>query len=63
MMMIFIVFQLWDSSSKWEITARSYFLPTEEKMQDKSANLLIVNDTGEEEHVMLIRFLHHSESS
>uniref|UniRef100_A0A8V5GA54 Uncharacterized protein n=1 Tax=Melopsittacus undulatus TaxID=13146 RepID=A0A8V5GA54_MELUD len=60
MMTIFIVFQLWDSSSNWEITASSYFLPTEEKMQDKSTNLLIVNDTGEE-HVMLICFLHHSD--
>uniref|UniRef100_A0A8V5G6K7 Uncharacterized protein n=1 Tax=Melopsittacus undulatus TaxID=13146 RepID=A0A8V5G6K7_MELUD len=48
MMTIFIVFQLWDSSSNWEITASSYFLPTEEKMQDKSTNLLIVNDTGSE---------------
>uniref|UniRef100_A0A8C6K5G4 Uncharacterized protein n=1 Tax=Melopsittacus undulatus TaxID=13146 RepID=A0A8C6K5G4_MELUD len=47
-MTIFIVFQLWDSSSNWEITASSYFLPTEEKMQDKSTNLLIVNDTGSE---------------
>ncbi|XP_065549418.1 ATP-binding cassette sub-family A member 9-like isoform X1 [Lathamus discolor] len=35
-------------SSNWEITASSYFLPTEEKMQDKSTNLLIVNDTGSE---------------
>uniref|UniRef100_A0A8B9IYS3 ABC transporter domain-containing protein n=1 Tax=Amazona collaria TaxID=241587 RepID=A0A8B9IYS3_9PSIT len=60
-MMIFIAFQLWDSSSKWEITASSYFLPTAEKMQDKSSNLLLVNDTGEEEHVMLIHFLHHSD--
>ncbi|XP_057274492.1 ATP-binding cassette sub-family A member 9-like isoform X3 [Pezoporus wallicus] len=47
-MTIFIVFQLWDSSGNWEITASSYFLPTEEKMQDKSTNLLIVNDTGSE---------------
>uniref|UniRef100_A0A8B9FXY2 ABC transporter domain-containing protein n=1 Tax=Amazona collaria TaxID=241587 RepID=A0A8B9FXY2_9PSIT len=47
-MMIFIAFQLWDSSSKWEITASSYFLPTAEKMQDKSSNLLLVNDTGSE---------------
>lgn len=61
--MIFIGFQLWDSSSNWEITASSYFLPTEEKIQNKSTNLLICNDTGEEEHMMLIHFLHHSESS
>ncbi|KAF1404864.1 ATP-binding cassette sub-family A member 9, partial [Spheniscus magellanicus] len=48
MLMIFIEFQLWDSSSNWEITASSYFLPTEEKMQNKSTNLLIFNDTGSE---------------
>ncbi|NXX57190.1 ABCA9 protein, partial [Scopus umbretta] len=48
MLMIFIVFQLWDSSSNWEITASSYFLPTEEKIQKKSTNLLIFNDTGSE---------------
>uniref|UniRef100_A0A672UDZ5 ABC transporter domain-containing protein n=1 Tax=Strigops habroptila TaxID=2489341 RepID=A0A672UDZ5_STRHB len=48
MMMIFIGFQLWDSSSNWEITASLYFLPTEEKMQNKSSNLLIINDTGSE---------------
>ncbi|XP_062472909.1 ATP-binding cassette sub-family A member 9-like isoform X3 [Pezoporus occidentalis] len=35
-------------SGNWEITASSYFLPTGEKMQDKSTNLLIVNDTGSE---------------
>uniref|UniRef100_A0A8C0E7X7 ABC transporter domain-containing protein n=1 Tax=Bubo bubo TaxID=30461 RepID=A0A8C0E7X7_BUBBB len=60
-MTLFIGFQLWDSSSNWEITASLYFLPTEEKIQDKSTNLLIFNDTGEEEHVMLIHFLHHSD--
>ncbi|KFQ44762.1 ATP-binding cassette sub-family A member 9, partial [Nestor notabilis] len=48
MMMIFVGFQLWDTSSSWEITATLYFLPTEEKMQNKSSNLLIVNDTGSE---------------
>ncbi|KFM10359.1 ATP-binding cassette sub-family A member 9, partial [Aptenodytes forsteri] len=48
MLMIFIEFQLWDSSSNWEITASSYFLPTEEKIQNKSTNLLIFNDTGSE---------------
>ncbi|KFP21965.1 ATP-binding cassette sub-family A member 9, partial [Egretta garzetta] len=48
MLMIFIVFQLWDSSNNWEITASSYFLPTEEKIQNKSSNLLIFNDTGSE---------------
>ncbi|NXI91945.1 ABCA9 protein, partial [Psophia crepitans] len=48
MLMIFVGFQLWDSSSSWEITASSYFLPTEEKIQNKSTNLLIFNDTGSE---------------
>ncbi|NXF60615.1 ABCA9 protein, partial [Ciccaba nigrolineata] len=47
-MTLFIGFQLWDSSSNWEITASLYFLPTEEKIQDKSTNLLIFNDTGSE---------------
>ncbi|KFV49627.1 ATP-binding cassette sub-family A member 9, partial [Gavia stellata] len=48
MLMIFVGFQLWDSSSNWEITASSYFLPTEGKIQNKSTNLLIFNDTGSE---------------
>ncbi|NXJ66023.1 ABCA9 protein, partial [Rostratula benghalensis] len=48
MLMIFIGFQLWDSASNWEITASSYFLPTAEKIQNKSTNLLIFNDTGSE---------------
>uniref|UniRef100_A0A8C0HM87 ABC transporter domain-containing protein n=1 Tax=Buteo japonicus TaxID=224669 RepID=A0A8C0HM87_9AVES len=48
MLMIFIEFQLWDSSTSWEITASSYFLPTKEKIRDKSTNLLIFNDTGSE---------------
>ncbi|NXL66387.1 ABCA9 protein, partial [Chordeiles acutipennis] len=48
MLMIFIGFQLWDSSSSWEITADSYFLPTAEKIQNKSTNLLLFNDTGSE---------------
>ncbi|NXK17453.1 ABCA9 protein, partial [Arenaria interpres] len=48
MLMIFIGFQLWDSSSNWEITASSYFLPTAEKIQNKSTHLLILNDTGAE---------------
>lgn len=60
--MIFVEFQLWDSSSNWEMTASSYFLPTKEKIRDKLTNLLIFNDTGEE-HMMLIHFLHHSLSS
>ncbi|NXW13738.1 ABCA9 protein, partial [Circaetus pectoralis] len=48
MLMIFIEFQLWDSSTNWEMTASSYFPPTEEKIRDKSTNLLIFNDTGSE---------------
>ncbi|XP_049669091.1 ATP-binding cassette sub-family A member 9-like isoform X2 [Accipiter gentilis] len=48
MLMIFVEFQLWDSSSNWEMTASSYFLPTKEKIRDKSTNLLIFNDTGSE---------------
>ncbi|NXJ44834.1 ABCA9 protein, partial [Spizaetus tyrannus] len=48
MLMIFIEFQLWDSSTTWEMTASSYFLPTKEKIRDKSTNLLIFNDTGSE---------------
>uniref|UniRef100_A0A8C3KFM9 ABC transporter domain-containing protein n=1 Tax=Calidris pygmaea TaxID=425635 RepID=A0A8C3KFM9_9CHAR len=48
MLVIFIGFQLWDSSSNWEITASSYFLPTAKKIQNKSTNLLILNDTGAE---------------
>ncbi|NXL00582.1 ABCA9 protein, partial [Mesembrinibis cayennensis] len=47
-LMFFTVFQLWVGSSNWEITASSYFLPTEEKIQNKSTNLLIFNDTGSE---------------
>uniref|UniRef100_A0A8C4TSW5 ABC transporter domain-containing protein n=1 Tax=Falco tinnunculus TaxID=100819 RepID=A0A8C4TSW5_FALTI len=48
MLMLLIGFQLWDSSVSWEITASSYFLPTEEKIQNKSTKLLIFNDTGSE---------------
>ncbi|KFW03610.1 ATP-binding cassette sub-family A member 9, partial [Eurypyga helias] len=48
MIMIFTVFQLWESFSNWEITANSYFLPTEEKIRNRSTNLLIFNDTGSE---------------
>ncbi|NWY53440.1 ABCA9 protein, partial [Chionis minor] len=47
-LMDFIGFQLWDSFGNWEITASSYFLPTAEKIQNKSTNLLIFNDTGSE---------------
>ncbi|NWU05099.1 ABCA9 protein, partial [Cephalopterus ornatus] len=46
LMTILILLQLWHSSSSWEITASPYFLPTKEKIQTKSSNLLILNDTG-----------------
>ncbi|NXD76816.1 ABCA9 protein, partial [Halcyon senegalensis] len=46
MLTIFITFHLWESYNSWEITASSYFLPSEEKIQNKSSNLLIYNDTG-----------------
>ncbi|NWH25835.1 ABCA9 protein, partial [Grus americana] len=48
MLMISILFELWDIYSSWEITASSYFLPTDEKIQTKLSNLLIFNDTGSE---------------
>ncbi|NXM68779.1 ABCA9 protein, partial [Serilophus lunatus] len=48
MLMILMVFQLWHGSSSWEITASPYFLPTKEKIENKSSNLLIFNDTGSE---------------
>ncbi|NXY19409.1 ABCA9 protein, partial [Atrichornis clamosus] len=48
MLMVIMVFQLWQSSSSWEITSSPYFLPTKEKIQNKSTNLLILNDTGSE---------------
>ncbi|XP_075374992.1 ATP-binding cassette sub-family A member 9-like [Mycteria americana] len=47
-LMLFMGFQLWESSNNWEITASSYFLPTEKKIQNKSTNLLVFNDTGSE---------------
>ncbi|NXT23056.1 ABCA9 protein, partial [Syrrhaptes paradoxus] len=48
MLVIFVGLQLWNYSSDWEIAASSYFLPTEAKIQNKSTNLLILNDTGSE---------------
>ncbi|KFU93491.1 ATP-binding cassette sub-family A member 9, partial [Chaetura pelagica] len=44
----FLGFQLWETSSAWEILASSYFLTTEDKTQIKLTNLLILNDTGSE---------------
>ncbi|NXH11822.1 ABCA9 protein, partial [Bucco capensis] len=46
MLMVLFMFHLWDYYSNWEITASYYFFPTEEKIQNKSTNLLILNDTG-----------------
>ncbi|KAM9222038.1 ATP-binding cassette sub-family A member 9-like [Leptosomus discolor] len=46
MLMFFTGFHLWYGANSWEITASSYFFPTEEKILNKSTNLLIVNDTG-----------------
>ncbi|NXE87667.1 ABCA9 protein, partial [Menura novaehollandiae] len=48
MLMVIMVFQLWHNSSSWEITSSPYFLPSKEKIQNKSTNLLILNDTGSE---------------
>ncbi|NXU37132.1 ABCA9 protein, partial [Drymodes brunneopygia] len=47
-LMVLMMFHLWQSSSSWEITSSPYFLPTKEKIQNKSTNLLILNDTGSE---------------
>ncbi|NXU16095.1 ABCA9 protein, partial [Pardalotus punctatus] len=46
MLMILMPLHLWKSSNHWEITASPYFLPTKEKIQNRSTNLLILNDTG-----------------
>ncbi|NWW98417.1 ABCA9 protein, partial [Caloenas nicobarica] len=48
LLMLFVEFKLWDDSGNWEISASPYFLPTEENIQNKSTNLLILNDTGSE---------------
>ncbi|NXI39998.1 ABCA9 protein, partial [Galbula dea] len=45
-LMIFITSHLSDYYSSWEITASYYFLPTGERIRNKSANLLLINDTG-----------------
>ncbi|XP_039937767.1 ATP-binding cassette sub-family A member 9-like isoform X2 [Hirundo rustica] len=47
-LMVLALFHLWNSSSSWEITSSPYFLPTKEKIQNRSTNLLILNDTGSE---------------
>ncbi|NWV60610.1 ABCA9 protein, partial [Malurus elegans] len=48
MLMILMPLHLWQYSSNKEITSSPYFLPTKEKIQNKSTNLLILNDTGSE---------------
>ncbi|KAM6297511.1 ATP-binding cassette sub-family A member 9-like [Aegotheles albertisi] len=48
MFMMFTAFHLRESTMNWEISASSYFLPTEDKIQAKSTNLLIFNETGSE---------------
>ncbi|NXB06536.1 ABCA9 protein, partial [Cnemophilus loriae] len=46
--LVLLLFHLWHNSSSWEITSSPYFLPTKEKIQNRSTNLLIFNDTGSE---------------
>ncbi|NWV08655.1 ABCA9 protein, partial [Ptilonorhynchus violaceus] len=48
MLMVLLLFHLWHNSSSWEITSSQYFVPTKEKIQNRSTNLLILNDTGSE---------------
>ncbi|XP_014738256.1 PREDICTED: ATP-binding cassette sub-family A member 9-like isoform X1 [Sturnus vulgaris] len=47
-LMVLMLFHLWHNSSRWEISSSPYFLPTKEKIQNRSTNLLIFNDTGSE---------------
>uniref|UniRef100_A0A8C3V3Z9 ABC transporter domain-containing protein n=1 Tax=Catharus ustulatus TaxID=91951 RepID=A0A8C3V3Z9_CATUS len=47
-LMVLMLFHLWHNSSSWEITSSPYFLPTKEKIQNRSTDLLILNDTGSE---------------
>ncbi|NWZ96373.1 ABCA9 protein, partial [Nesospiza acunhae] len=47
-LMVLMLFHLWHTASSWEITSSHYFLPTKEKIQNRSTNLLIFNDTGSE---------------
>ncbi|NXR81336.1 ABCA9 protein, partial [Pycnonotus jocosus] len=47
-LMVLTLFHLWHKSSSWEITSSPYFLPTTEKIRNRSTNLLIFNDTGSE---------------
>uniref|UniRef100_A0A8C3V2K4 ABC transporter domain-containing protein n=1 Tax=Catharus ustulatus TaxID=91951 RepID=A0A8C3V2K4_CATUS len=54
-LMVLMLFHLWHNSSSWEITSSPYFLPTKEKIQNRSTDLLILNDTGEEQHVRVLQ--------
>ncbi|XP_063266240.1 ATP-binding cassette sub-family A member 9-like isoform X2 [Prinia subflava] len=47
-LMVLMLFHLGHKSSSWEISSSPYFLPTKEKIQNRSTNLLIFNDTGSE---------------
>ncbi|KAF2976443.1 hypothetical protein EK904_012996 [Melospiza melodia maxima] len=47
-LMVLVLFHLWHTASSWEISSSQYFLPTKEKIQNRSTNLLIFNDTGSE---------------
>ncbi|RLV94598.1 hypothetical protein DV515_00013079 [Chloebia gouldiae] len=47
-LMVLMMFNMWHNSSSWEITSSPYFVPTKEKIQNRSTNLLIFNDTGSE---------------
>ncbi|XP_054134680.1 ATP-binding cassette sub-family A member 9-like [Melozone crissalis] len=47
-LMVLMLFHLWHTASSWEISSSQYFLPTKEKIQNRSTNLLIFNDTGSE---------------
>ncbi|NWH72527.1 ABCA9 protein, partial [Piaya cayana] len=47
-LVIFITTHLWEVNSCGEMTASSHFLATQERIRNRSTNLLIFNDTGSE---------------
>ncbi|NXM38198.1 ABCA9 protein, partial [Gymnorhina tibicen] len=47
-LMVLMMFHVWHKATSWEITSSPYFLPMKEKIQNRSTNLLIFNDTGSE---------------
>ncbi|NXL18266.1 ABCA9 protein, partial [Setophaga kirtlandii] len=47
-LLVLMLFHLWHTASSWEISSSQYFVPTKEKFQNRSTNLLIFNDTGSE---------------